>query len=187
MLALPESRILLAGMPREGRHEPLARWFEAEGIAPERLQFRRRCADHTYLELHHQIDIALDPFPFTGATTTSNALWMGVPTLTLTGRTVAGRLGPALLEHAGLADFVAHTPQDFVAKGIYWARHLDQLADAPRQHARALPLPPHRAARRRRRGPLQRLPPDVAQLVRGDALDHPRKGHHNEIEILPPQ
>jgi protein O-GlcNAc transferase len=129
MLALPESRILLAGMPREGRHEPLARWFEAEGIAPERLQFRRRCADHTYLELHHQIDIALDPFPFTGATTTSNALWMGVPTLTLTGRTVAGRLGPALLEHTGLADFVAHTPQEFIEKGIYWARHLDQLAE----------------------------------------------------------
>jgi protein O-GlcNAc transferase len=128
MRALPDSRILLAGMPRDGRHESLSRWFEVEGIAPERLQFHRRCADQTYLELHHQIDIALDPFPFTGATTTSNALWMGVPTLTLTGRTVAGRLGPALLEHTGLPDFVAHSPQDFIAKGVHWAHHLDALA-----------------------------------------------------------
>jgi protein O-GlcNAc transferase len=128
MRALPNSRILLAGMPRDGRHESLSQWFEAEGIAPERLQFHRRCADRTYLELHHQIDIALDPFPFTGATTTSNALWMGVPTLTLTGRTVAGRLGPALLEHAGLTDFVAHSPQDFIEKGVHWANHLDALA-----------------------------------------------------------
>jgi predicted O-linked N-acetylglucosamine transferase (SPINDLY family) len=53
---------------------------------------------------------------------------MGVPTLTLTGQTVPGRLGPVLLHHAGLGDFVARNPQEFVEKGICWARNLESLA-----------------------------------------------------------
>jgi protein O-GlcNAc transferase len=74
------------------------------------------------------VDMCLDPFPFTGATTTCNALWMGVPTLTLMGPTVAGRLGPALLQHAGLDAFVARSGQDFVDKGTRWAEDLESLA-----------------------------------------------------------
>jgi protein O-GlcNAc transferase len=125
---LPESQMLIAGMPRDGRYESLSGWFHDEGIAPERLQFHPRCDSRSYFELHHQVDLCLDPFPFTGATTTSHALWMGVPTLTLTGQTVPGRLGPVLLHHAGLGDFVARNPQEFVEKGFCWARNLESLA-----------------------------------------------------------
>lgn len=126
--ALPESQILIGGMPRDGRYQLLCRWFEDEGIAAARLQFHLRCENQSYLKLHHQVDLCLDPFPFTGATTTNHALWMGVPTLTLAGQTVAGRLGPAMLHHVGLEDFVARDPRDFVEKGVDWARNLESLA-----------------------------------------------------------
>jgi protein O-GlcNAc transferase len=126
--ALPESQMLIGGMPLDGRRQVVGGWFEDEGIAPERLEFHARCDSRGYFALHHQVDLCLDPFPFTGATTTGNALWMGVPTLTLSGQTVPGRLGPALLHHAGLEDFIASNPQEFVEKGIYWARNLESLA-----------------------------------------------------------
>jgi protein O-GlcNAc transferase len=115
-------------MPRESGNESLRNWFEEEGIAAERLQFHPLCGGQEYFGLHHQVDMCLDPFPFTGATTTCNALWMGVPTLTLMGPTVAGRLGPALLQHAGLDAFVARSEQDFVDKGTRWAGDLESLA-----------------------------------------------------------
>ncbi len=126
--ALPESRMLIGGMPRDGRHEVVGGWFEDEGIAPDRLSFHPRCDSGKYLALHNQVDLCLDPFPFTGATTTSHALWMGVPTLTLLGQTVAGRLGAALLHHVGLEDFVAHDFGEFVEKGVYWSGNLERLA-----------------------------------------------------------
>jgi predicted O-linked N-acetylglucosamine transferase (SPINDLY family) len=126
--ALPGSQMLIGGMPHDGRHQVVGSWFQDEGIALERLQFHPRCGNQDYLALHDQVDLCLDPFPFTGATTTCHALWMGVPTLTLLGQTVPGRLGPALLQHVGLEDFIAHTPEEFVEKGIYWARNLDSLA-----------------------------------------------------------
>jgi protein O-GlcNAc transferase len=126
--AVPHARMLLAGMPRESGNESLRGWFESEGIAAERLQFHPLCGGQEYFGLHHQVDMCLDPFPFTGATTTCNALWMGVPTLTLMGPTVAGRLGPALLQHAGLDAFVARSGQDFVDKGTRWAEDLESLA-----------------------------------------------------------
>ena len=126
--ALPESQMLIGGMPRDGRHQVVGRWFQDEGIALERLQFHPRSGNRDYLALHDQVDFCLDPFPFTGATTTCHALWMGVPTLTLLGQTVAGRLGAALLQHIGLEDFIAHTPEEFVKKGIFWASNLHSLA-----------------------------------------------------------
>ncbi len=126
--ALPHARMLLAGMPRESGNESLRGWFESEEIAAERLQFHPLCGGQEYFGLHHQVDMCLDPFPFTGATTTCNALWMGVPTLTLMGAAVAGRLGPALLQHAGLDEFVARSRQDFVDKGTRWAEDLESLA-----------------------------------------------------------
>ncbi|MGB6691260.1 MAG: tetratricopeptide repeat protein [Terracidiphilus sp.] len=126
--ALPESQMLIGGMPCDGRQQVVGGWFKDEGIAPERLEFHTRCDCRGYFALHHRVDLCLDPFPFTGATTTGNALWMGVPTLTLSGQTVPGRLGPALLRHAGLEGFVARNPQEFVEKGIYWARNPESLA-----------------------------------------------------------
>jgi predicted O-linked N-acetylglucosamine transferase (SPINDLY family) len=126
--ALPDAKMLLGAMPVDGNCEPLTTWFAEEGIAVDRFIFEPRCGVAEYLALHHRIDICLDPFPFTGATTTCHAMWMGVPTLTLEGSTVPGRLGPAMLKHAGVADFVARSLDDFVDKGIHWAQDIEALS-----------------------------------------------------------
>jgi len=126
--ALPGSRMLLGGMPREGEYAALLGWFAAEGIVRERLEFHGRCDVPTYLGLHQRVDLCLDTFPYTGGTTTNHALWMGVPTLTLAGGTAAGRQGAVLLAHVGLDDFVAGDAAGFVATGVRWARDPAALA-----------------------------------------------------------
>ncbi len=126
--ALPGSRMLLGAMAGEREFAGPASWFAANGIAADRLDFHLGVRMEDYLKLHHQVDICLDPFPFTGATTTGHALWMGVPTITMAGRTAPGRLGGAMLQRAGLDSFVASSPEDFVSKGLRWAQDLDSLA-----------------------------------------------------------
>lgn len=127
--ALPDSKMVLGAMPEEGEYDALIDWFAQEGIARDRLSFRGRCGMDVYLGMHQQVDICLDTFPYNGGTTTLHALWMGVPTLTLAGNTMPGRVGAAVLGHVGRDDFVARDKSDFVAKGMYWAGHLPLLAE----------------------------------------------------------
>jgi protein O-GlcNAc transferase len=126
--ALPEARMVLGGMPKDSQPAMLADWFARGGVARERLKFYPRCDVPAYLALHHQVDICLDTFPYTGGTTTNHALWMGVPTLTLAGPTVSGRQGAAILGHVGLEAFVARDADDFQAKGLSWAGDLAALS-----------------------------------------------------------
>ena len=126
--ALPSARMVLGGMPRDGEYDPLIDLFAREGIVRERLSFYSRCPMPAYLALHHQVDLCLDTFPYTGGTTTSHALWMGVPTLTLAGHTPPGRQGAAMLGHVRLEAFVAEDAEDFQAKGLSWAGDLAALA-----------------------------------------------------------
>jgi len=126
--SLPDSRMLVGGMPENDGYDALIEWFAQEGINRERLDFHVRSNMAAYLEMHHQVDVCLDTFPFNGGTTTLNALWMGVPTLNLTGATAAGRSGATILGNVGLEAFVTSTKADFVQKGRYWAEHLAELA-----------------------------------------------------------
>jgi len=128
--ALPDSRMLLGGMPQDGQHKTLIEWFEQEGIVQDRLSIYAATSMERYLGLHHQVDICLDTFPYNGGTTTFHALWMGVPTLTLAGQTMAGWAGASILGHVGLeAAFAAHDAADFVQKGSSWADKLVALSD----------------------------------------------------------
>jgi predicted O-linked N-acetylglucosamine transferase (SPINDLY family) len=120
--------MLLGGMPEQGNYDALVNCFEQEGVARERLSFHARCSMDAYLNLHQQVDICLDTFPYNGGTTTLHALWMGVPTLTLTGGTAAGRSGASILGHAGLESFVAHDAADFLEKGLCWTGNLAALS-----------------------------------------------------------
>ena len=82
-----------------------------------------------YLNLYGQIDIALDPFPYGGGTTTCDALWMGVPVISLRGDTAVGRAGLSLLSNIGLPDLVAHTSGNMSNSPLRWPNDLPRLAD----------------------------------------------------------
>jgi predicted O-linked N-acetylglucosamine transferase (SPINDLY family) len=129
MKSLPNSRMVVGGMPEEGEYDTVIGWFAQEGIARERLVFYRRGNMQSYLRLYQQVDICLDTFPYNGGTTTFHGLWMGVPTLTLAGPTAAGRSGASILGNVGLDAFVADDAVDFVQKGMSWTANLAALSD----------------------------------------------------------
>ena len=81
-----------------------------------------------YLQIHHEVDIILDTFPYTGGTTTHHALWMGVPALTLTGPTRSHCQSARILWSMGLSEWVTSTEEQFVSQAAYWATHLPELA-----------------------------------------------------------
>ncbi|GAC1373130.1 MAG: tetratricopeptide repeat protein [Aquirhabdus sp.] len=100
-----------------------------------------------YLASYAEVDILLDTFPYTGGTTTIEALWMGVPTLTLAMQGMLGRQGEALMVNAGLPDWVAHSEEDYVQKAIHWAnssesarRQLATLRAEVREQIRLSPV-----------------------------------------------
>ncbi len=130
--AVPGSRLMLKYRAFWGDGElaaTLRARFADRGIAPERLvmggadQSRR-----SHLALYRQIDIALDPFPFNGATTTFEALAMGVPVIALKGRHFVDRVGAALLAQAGLGELAADGPDDYVARARELAAEGGRLA-----------------------------------------------------------
>ncbi|CAB3765068.1 tetratricopeptide repeat protein [Paraburkholderia humisilvae] len=126
--AVPASRMVIGSMPKDSVPDELIGWFADAGIARERLDFKPRSSVPVYLQQHYHVDICLDTFPFTGLTTTMQALWMGVPTLTLPGRTVPGRSGATALAHAGLESFVADDVEDYVRKAVAHAGDVQALA-----------------------------------------------------------
>jgi len=101
--------------------------FKAHGIDAERIEMVSSLDTITeHLGHYAKVDIALDPFPFNGATTTYQTLWMGVPVISLAGETFISRAAGSILHHAGLDELIAETPEDYVAA----AR--DLAADIPR-------------------------------------------------------
>jgi protein O-GlcNAc transferase len=102
--------------------------FARHGIDQKRIQF---CGERPYdchLEFLASVDIALDSFPFNGAMTTLEGLWMGVPIVTLMGQTCVARQGYDILSRLGLDVFAARHPDEYVAKAISFARQWDELA-----------------------------------------------------------
>ena len=125
--ALPHARLFLKNkqFADEAALHYLASRFTAHGIAAERLIFEGPSSREAYLQAHKRIDIALDPFPYTGGTTTAEALWMGVPVLTLAGERFLARQSAGLLANAGLADWIARDADDYVEKAIRFAGNTD--------------------------------------------------------------
>lgn len=102
--------------------------FLARGIDPARVRFRPPPADHdAHMRSYAAADVALDPFPFNGATTTFEALWMGVPVVTLTGATMVSRWSAAILPRVGLADLCAADPESYIEAAIATAADTRRL------------------------------------------------------------
>jgi predicted O-linked N-acetylglucosamine transferase (SPINDLY family) len=130
LAALPNARLLIQSEPagRPTYVERLRVRLQTAGIDPNRVDIRAPAPRASYLQSYADVDLVLDTFPFTGGTTTCEALWMGVPTLTLGGDTMIARQGLAMMTLAGLPDWVATSADDFVAKARVWAERLPELA-----------------------------------------------------------
>jgi len=127
LAAVPGSRLLL--LAPQGDHRRLLLERMAEGdIEPGRISFASFQPRADYLALHQRVDIALDTFPYSGHTTSLDALWMGVPVVTQVGRTVVGRTCWTLLCNLGLQELAAMTGDGYVAIATALARDLPRLA-----------------------------------------------------------
>jgi predicted O-linked N-acetylglucosamine transferase (SPINDLY family) len=140
--ALPRSRLVL--LAPEGRCRDLVhRLFERAGITGDRVAFVARANHGAYLLRYHDIDIGLDPLPYNGHTSTLDSLWMGVPVVTLAGRTAVGRGGVSILSNVGLPELIARTHEEYVARAVALACDLDRLSalrGGLRQRMQASPL-----------------------------------------------
>ena len=144
--AVPGSRLIIktVQMRDPPTADELRRRFTNEGIAPERihlLKWRVRPAGH--LERYALVDVALDPFPYNGTATTCEALWMGVPVVTLRGDRHCARVGASLLASVGLQELVAEDPESYLQIAVGLARDLSRLTELRfglRERMRASPL-----------------------------------------------
>ena len=137
---LPQSRLrlIVAGGQRGNAH--LKQSFSEHSIAPDRTELHDKTSYENYFPLYHDADIALDPFPYNGGTTTLDALYMGLPVVTLAGSSGMSRAGVSILTNAGLPELIAATPDDYVRLAVALAKDVPQLGRPP-PHAPPAPDP----------------------------------------------
>jgi predicted O-linked N-acetylglucosamine transferase (SPINDLY family) len=112
--ALPQSRLTAVTVPEGVSQRTLLERFAAEGIDSSRIELAPRLAQHDYYAAFRSVDVCLDPTPYSGATTTCDALWMGVPVVTMTAATPISRSAASILTGAGLQAWIADTAEDYV-------------------------------------------------------------------------
>jgi len=137
MRGVPESRLFLKSKQYDTasfRNQILS-LMQEHGIDPDRIEFRGLSNHYDHLGDFNKIDIALDPWPYSGGLTTCEALYMGVPVITLPGPTFAGRHSTTHLINAGLAEFVADGWEEYTRKTIELASNFERL-NALRQSLR---------------------------------------------------
>jgi protein O-GlcNAc transferase len=103
------------------------RQLAARGVDPLRVVYRGWLPLSRHLDEIGEADIALDTFPYNGTTTTCECLWMGVPVVTLTGQTHAGRVGYEILDRAGLSNFAAPNQRSYIETAVGLAQNPDCL------------------------------------------------------------
>lgn len=143
--AVPRSRLFLKTKQLQEAtvQQRILELFAAQGIDAGRLLLEGHSPRADYLAAYQRVDIALDPFPFPGGTTSVEGLWMGVPVITLEGQSFLSRQGVGILMNAGLPDWIAVDTNDYVAKAIAHASNLPRLAtlrSGLRQQVLASPL-----------------------------------------------
>ncbi|MDP3846733.1 MAG: tetratricopeptide repeat protein [Pseudomonas sp.] len=127
--ALPHARLRLQNkqMNCPTAQAQLQQRLATFGIVAEQIIIINEMPRADYLEAYSQVDIILDTFPFTGGTTTCEALWMGVPTLTLMGNSMLARQGASLLSCVGLSAWIAHNENEYIDKALSFAANTESL------------------------------------------------------------
>lgn len=132
LLRAPEARLLLKS--RQLSNQSVAEvWrsrFAQQGIDPSRLILMGRIPDKSgHLKLYDEIDLALDPTPYNGTTTTAEALWMGTPVLALRGDRHSARVAASILTHSGLADWITDSREEYISRAVDLAMGKTTLPD----------------------------------------------------------
>ncbi|MEE9290689.1 MAG: tetratricopeptide repeat protein, partial [Alphaproteobacteria bacterium] len=131
LMAVPGSRLFLKTRQLSDNlvsQNTLAR-FAVHGIGPERLVLEGQSPLADYLAAYNRVDVALDPFPFHGATISLDGLWMGVPVVTLRGDRMGAHLGESIAHAAGLSDWIADDDEGYVAMAAALTSDLHRLAE----------------------------------------------------------
>jgi predicted O-linked N-acetylglucosamine transferase (SPINDLY family) len=120
LLELPGSRLLLMDKPliEPATRELFLSRFSRHGVPPDRLLMRKGVPFADYMQTYAEIDIVLDPFPRTGGTITMEALWMGVPVVTLAGRRYVERISASKLFAVGLDDLISTSQGKYVKAAL---------------------------------------------------------------------
>jgi protein O-GlcNAc transferase len=128
--AIPHAKLFIKAKQLDGATtcEHTLQRFVERGISPDRLKLEGFSSRVDYLKAYNQVDIALDPFPFPGGTTSAEGLWMGVPVLTKKGDCFISHQGETIVKNAGLPDWIAEDDDDYVAKAVAHTQDLKQLA-----------------------------------------------------------
>ena len=128
LLALPTARLSMLTVPEGGARVSLLAQFADWGISAERVTLLGRLPRPAYRAALAAVDIALDPFPCNGGTTTCDALWMGLPVVALRGNTFLSRASLSVMTAAGCPEFTAADEDEYVARCVELAADLPRLA-----------------------------------------------------------
>jgi predicted O-linked N-acetylglucosamine transferase (SPINDLY family) len=137
--AVKGSSLLLKGIcfADAGVVDRMRKEFQSRGVEPSAIELLTRTdSAREHLALYHRMDIALDTSPYNGTTTTCEALWMGVPVVTLAGRAHVSRVGASILNRIGLDLLIAGDPQQYVDVAVSLAKDRARLADISGQRLR---------------------------------------------------
>ena len=138
---VPDARLLIYART-EAHRDRVRQALRAGGVEESRASFVGRQPLAEYLDTYRLIDVALDPHPYGGGTTTCDALWMGVPVVSLAGRTAVSRAGATLLSNTGVGRLVARTEKQYVRVAAALIRDANGLALLRRELRRGLEASP---------------------------------------------
>lgn len=127
LINLPSSKLVIGAIPSKKTLDDVRRKLEGMGVEANQLIFKERMSMNEYLLAHHDIDIMLDCFPYTGGTTTYHAIWMGVPTLTREGNTLVSSVGAGFMRSLHLDEFVCCSGEEYVQKSLSLMGDLERL------------------------------------------------------------
>jgi protein O-GlcNAc transferase len=130
-VSLPDARLRIQNkqMNSSSMREIFFERLAQAGIGREKVLLVGSMPREEYLAAYADVDMILDTFPFSGGTTTCEALWMGVPTLTLAGNTMVARQGVSIMTNVDMPDWVAVTDKDYVEKACSYSCDLSRLSE----------------------------------------------------------
>ena len=126
----PRARLMLLVRDDEDYQQQLRRRFALQGVSESQLLLVVPGTPLQFYEYHYRVDLLLDPFPYNGAVTTCDALWMGVPVVSLAGSSYVSRQGVCVLSLLGLGEWLAATPEDYIQRAAMLAQSPAGLAAA---------------------------------------------------------